>query len=124
MRDDLENIYMLLFGVRRERLPAGALQRGLACDPETRRSRAGSHRLRAMVAARLRRASLQLSRHIRRRRCFLRICNSDVYQQPIASFNSLAVCCPLLLVTLRLPFCPMPYHKSTGRVTLAMRWTA
>ena len=37
--------------VRRERLPAGALQRGQACDPEVRRSRARSHRLRAVVGA-------------------------------------------------------------------------
>ena len=41
--------------VRRERLPVGALQRGLACDPEVRRSLARPHRLRAVVGvARLR----------------------------------------------------------------------
>ena len=35
----------------REDFPAGALQRGLACDPEVRRSRVRSHRLRAVVGA-------------------------------------------------------------------------
>ena len=36
---------------RRERLPAGPLLRGLACDPGVRRSRARLHRLRAVVGA-------------------------------------------------------------------------
>ena len=44
LRDDLEEVYALLF-------PAGALQRGLACDAEVRHSGARSHRLRAMVGA-------------------------------------------------------------------------
>ena len=57
MSEDLENIYMAALPVRRERLPVGALQRGLACNPEVRRSHAGSHHLRAVVgAARPRRA--------------------------------------------------------------------
>ena len=43
--------------VRRERLSAGALQRGRACDLEACRARARSHRLRAVVGdARPRRA--------------------------------------------------------------------
>ena len=100
--------------VRRERLPAGALQRGLTCDPRVRRSRARSHRLRAVVgAARPWRALWQLSRNIRRR-CILRIGKSDVYQQPIASLRSFEVDCCVPF------FCPMPYHQSTGR---AMSWT-
>ena len=37
--------------VRREPHAAGALQRELACDAGIRRSRAGSHRLRAMAGA-------------------------------------------------------------------------
>ena len=39
------------FPVRQERLPAGALQRGQACDPEVRGSRAGSRRLRTAAGA-------------------------------------------------------------------------
>ena len=39
MRDDLENIYMLLLRFFGNRLPAGALQHELACDPGVRRSR-------------------------------------------------------------------------------------
>ena len=39
MIDDLENITCCL-PIRRERLPAGALQRELLCDPGVRRSRA------------------------------------------------------------------------------------
>ena len=41
--------------VRREWLPIGALQREPACDPGVRRSRARSHRLRAINSARPRR---------------------------------------------------------------------
>ena len=44
--------------VRRGRLPAGALQRGLACAKGVRRSRAGSHRLGAVVGAARPRRSL------------------------------------------------------------------
>ena len=59
---------------------------------------------------------------------FLRIGKSDVYQQPIAGLRSFAVCYPSgqwtpPLVVVLCYLSPMPYHKST-RATLVMRWTA
>ena len=51
LRDDLENIYMLLFRFFGERVPAGALQFWLVDDAEVRHSGARSHRLRAVVGA-------------------------------------------------------------------------
>ena len=58
-----------------------------------------------------------------------------MYQQPIAGLTPLALCCPIgaapienvdLIVSMWccVPFCPMLYHKSIGRATLAMRWRA
>ena len=56
LRDDLEGVYALLFRSL-DRLPAGALQRGLGRDAEVRHSGARSHRLRSETsAARPRRA--------------------------------------------------------------------
>ena len=51
MREDLENVYMLLFWFVGNGFQLAPLQRELACDPGVRRSRARSHRLRAVVRA-------------------------------------------------------------------------
>ena len=57
MRDDLENIYMLLFRFLRNRFRLALCKHELACDPGVRRSRVRSDRLRAVAGAvRLRRA--------------------------------------------------------------------
>ena len=49
LRDDLEEVYALLFQFLGKRLPAGALQRGLACDAKVRHSGARSHLLSAVA---------------------------------------------------------------------------
>ena len=67
----------------------------------------------------------------------LRTGKRDVCQQPIAGLTPLALCCPIgaesalrvnvdfpLSMWCCVPFCPMPYHKSIGRATSAMRWMA
>ena len=51
LRDNLENIYALLFRFLGVRLPAGNEQRGLAHDAEVRHSGAGSDRFRAVAGA-------------------------------------------------------------------------
>ena len=64
LRDDLEEVYALLFRFLGFRLPAGDEQRGLARDTEVRHSGARSHRHRAETsAARRRRALRHLSIH-------------------------------------------------------------
>ena len=64
----------------------------------------------------------------------LRTGKSDVNQQPTAGLTLLASCCPIVAAARVIvdfpsrcgfvPFCPMPFHKSIGRVTLAMMSTA
>ena len=128
MREDLENNFCIhALPVRRERLPASALQRGLAtwarprspsfaCPPH----RCCSTEPSLVTAIKTHQTTLLLQGSARGTRS----------QQLIAGLRSFAVCYPLLGSGL-LPFhrgvvfpsCPVPYHQSTGRATLSTRWT-
>ena len=93
MRDDLENIYMLLF-----RFLGNGFRLAL-CNVSwlaTRSPRSGarSDRIRAVATA------------VRPRRALCDSCQDTAHV--------VVLCCS----------CPMTCHKSTRRVTLAMRWTA